>query len=128
MDTRVYNLQIRVLIYRDEGNYVAHALEMDLVAYGKTEKAALSELQRLIACQVSFAIAKGEEHLILFPAERALFDRWEAAQNSSLRALATDKPASMKARAVVISFSKEQIRKLIRGRSRFAPMTEAVCA
>ena len=61
METRIYDFQVRVLITRDGEQYVAHALEMDLVAYGDTEKEALEEVANLMRNQISFAVQKGQD-------------------------------------------------------------------
>jgi predicted RNase H-like HicB family nuclease len=124
------HVQVRALVYREDGDYVAHALEMDLVAQGKTEKAALAELQHMVACQVSFALQRGELHLIRFPAPREYFDRWEAAQAQTLDALATDKPLKMeaRARAVFVPITKKQLKSVTGADLRFARMPDPVCA
>jgi len=46
MNTHHYDLQIRALVTKEDGEFVAHALELDLVGYGATEKAAMDELFR----------------------------------------------------------------------------------
>jgi len=121
-DTHIYDAQIRVLIYQEDGGFVAHALEMDLVAYGDSEEEAKAELERLILAQISFALHKKEDHLIMFKAEKEFFDRWEAAQENSLKALATDKPLT--ARAIFIQIPKRKIRELLRNRGQFEPIPE----
>jgi hypothetical protein len=126
MDTHIYDIQIRVLIYPEEEGFVAHALEMDLVGYGDTQEEAKHELERLVACQISFAVQKREEHLISFPAEQQFFDRWEEAQKKSLLGITADKP--LKARAIFITFTKEQIKELKRGKKQFHLVTDAACA
>ncbi|MBI5386260.1 MAG: type II toxin-antitoxin system HicB family antitoxin [Verrucomicrobia bacterium] len=81
----LHNLQIRVLVCREEGQYLAHGLEMDLLGYGATEDEALRELTQAVQSQISFARQKKDDRLILFPAEKEYFDRWEAARTAALR-------------------------------------------
>jgi len=127
MDTNIYDFQIRVLIDRDGDQFVAHALEMDLVAYGKTAKAAVKELESLIFSQISFAIEKGEERLMIFPAPREYFARWEQAHTAALKDIATEKSTKMRVKAISICFTEQEIRKL--GRSRPFDLTPALaCA
>jgi hypothetical protein len=114
MDTTIYDFQIRVLIDRDGDAYVAHALEMDIVAYAKTEKAAMSELRNLVFNQMSFAIEKGKDHLMVFPAPKEYFDRWEAANTAALKGIATDKSVKVRVKAVSICFTEQDVRKLAR--------------
>ncbi len=92
MDKFVYNFPIRVLVYREDDEILAHAIEMDIVADGDTEEAAMSGLRQLIANQISFALQKGEEHLVWRRAPKECFDRWDAAQTKTFRAITADKP------------------------------------
>src|SRR2546426_11430055 len=114
VDTNIYDFQIRVLIDRDGDAYVAHALEMDIVAYGKTQKAAVKELKNLVFNQISYAIESGEEHLMLRAAPQEYFDRWEKAHTAALKGLATEKSTKMRVRAVSICFSVHDIKDIIR--------------
>ena len=107
MATRIYDFQVRVLITRDDNQHVAHALEMDLVAYGDTEKEAVEEVARLLRNQISFAIQKGEDHLIDFRAPQEFFDEWEKAQTAFLKGIAAGKCGGIKIRAVYLGFDTE---------------------
>ena len=59
MEAHVYDFQIRVLIYRENGEFVAHALEMDLLGCGETEAEALRELEDLIEAQIYKKLMRG---------------------------------------------------------------------
>jgi hypothetical protein len=48
------NLPLSVLCYEDDGLYVAHCLEMDILDYGETPQVVMEELQTLINAQVEF--------------------------------------------------------------------------
>src|SRR6266545_22973 len=108
MDTHIYDFQIRILLSKDEGNFVAHALEMDLVAYGKTEKEAVKELDSMIENQMSFAIERGDDRLMLFPAPKEFFEQWEQAHADALKGIAGNTSAKRQVRAVVRCLSKEE--------------------
>lgn len=79
-------VEIKVLLYddKDTGLWVAHALEMDILAEGKTESDALRGIIDLIHYQISFAAQKKDDSLIFFPAPKEYFDRWEAALSSHI--------------------------------------------
>ena len=79
MNTHVYSFGIRVLIYKEDGKFCAHALELDLLEYGKTEERAISELLEMIKSQISFARFKNDDSLLPFPAPKEFYERWEAA-------------------------------------------------
>jgi hypothetical protein len=104
MGKHVYNFQIRVLICQEDREVCAHALEMDLLGYGRTEEAAIEDLCNLIDCQLTFARAKNDDSLLLFPAEKPFFKRWEAAHAAALRnEVLQDKPVAITVKAVCIA-------------------------
>lgn len=72
-------MQYNVLGYREEGEWVALALELDLRGYGPTFEDALAEVEDLVIDQVSFAIMKNEPGLIYSPAEPPYFERFTQA-------------------------------------------------
>jgi hypothetical protein len=115
METRIYDFQGRILITRDDDKFVAHALEMDLVAYGDTEDEAVEEVANLMRNQISFAIQKGEEHLTNFRAPKEFFDEWEKVQAASLKGMVSGKNCGrIKMRAVTLVFGAEDIEALRR--------------
>jgi len=64
MDVCQYEFPIRVLLYQEDGEIIAHAIDLDIVAEGESEESAKKNLRQLIENQISFAIQNGEEHLI----------------------------------------------------------------
>ncbi|NJR42672.1 MAG: hypothetical protein HC767_08360 [Akkermansiaceae bacterium] len=54
------SLRLRAVLYREDGLWIAHALEMDLIGTGATESAALRELRRNVDAQFSFATQEGK--------------------------------------------------------------------
>ncbi len=110
MKTPFSDLPVRVLIYREDNDFVAHALEMDLLGYGKTEKAAKKALDEAIAAQIAFADSKERPAMVFSPAPRDIFKRWEAAQQAQIRGLSSrDQLTSLTARATVTSIASENI-------------------
>ena len=131
MEARIYDFQAKVLVTRDDDQYVAHALEMDLVAYGDTEDAALDEVVNLMQNQISFAFQKDNMRLIDFKAPKEFFNDWEKAQTDYLLGVVSGKgkPAHIKMRAFTVGFQKEEIeamRKRMTSRKAFDPTP--VCA
>jgi hypothetical protein len=106
-DKHIYDLGVRVLICREEGEVCAHALELDLLGYGKTENEAISELFEAIQCQISFARSKDDDSILRFPASQEFFDRWEAAHTAALRNLVfPQKSKAFAMRATCIAINK----------------------
>ncbi len=67
-------IHLNILGYKEDGEHVALALEMDLRGYGATIDAALAELQDLVLAQISFALFKGHPETIWFRAEQRYWD------------------------------------------------------
>ncbi|MCX6876312.1 MAG: hypothetical protein NTW21_21265 [Verrucomicrobia bacterium] len=68
-------LRLRAVIYPENGLWVAHALEMDLIGTGASEAVALRELRSNVEAQLSFA---KQENLNPFtPAPAAIQKLWE---------------------------------------------------
>ena len=63
-----YQNQFTFAIYKDDGKWVAHNLELDIVAVGTTKQQALKELQHLVVNQLSFAIHHKMEDTVYHPA------------------------------------------------------------
>lgn len=61
--------QIFVLGYQEEGEWCAHALNMDLRGYGKTFEDAFDELKGCVECHIETALEDGEPETIFFSAE-----------------------------------------------------------
>lgn len=126
MGTHIYNLQIRVLTYPEGGKIVAHALEMDILAYGDTEEKAIRELVELVDSQLLFAHQKREENLLLQKAPEEFFKRWDTAQEAALRSkLLGDKPGQLDVKAMMIPLS-EKISK--NPNKRFRRVADPACA
>jgi len=121
----LYSFQVRVLIYEEDGEFVAHALEMDLLGYGNDEKGAAMDLADLIDSQISFAREQNDDSLLLFPAPKELFERWEKAHLETLRSkVFGDKCQRLDVKAVAISLDRLDRR----SRRRFQPDPEHSCA
>jgi hypothetical protein len=86
-DKHIYGLVVRVLICQEDGEFCAHALELDLLGYGKTESDAVSELFKAIQSQISFARIKNDDSILRFPAPKEFYERWEAAHAAALKNL-----------------------------------------
>lgn len=126
MNRYFYNIQIRVLICPEDGEFVARALEMDLLGYGKTEREAIEELKSAIESQISFAHQMNDPGMIQFPADQSYFKRWEDAQIKALRhEILEDKPMRLESRAAIISFNEGELKSL---REKRFQKTQLVCA
>lgn len=87
-DILTVDLTINVLGYREEDEWVALALEMDLRGYGESFDAALEDLKDLVRMQISFAVQKGQPEMIQKPAEPIWYERFASLRAERLRHLA----------------------------------------
>ena len=113
METHTIELQIRVLICKEEEEFSARALEMDLLGYGKTEAEAVSDLKSAIESQISFAIQMKDDSLLNFPSDPEYLERWEEAHRKTLHSfIMGDKSAKIAGRGAFISFTRNDLKAL----------------
>lgn len=75
---------LSILGYREEDQWVALALEMDLRGFGDTWDEAVDDLREIVLMQISFAHFKGQLEMIWRHAEEEYWDRFRQAQRSRL--------------------------------------------
>jgi hypothetical protein len=113
MKAHYYDLSIRVLVYKEDDQFVAHALELDIPAYGNTESAAKKELKKLVGSQLSFASCMGKPEMVKFLAPKEFFDRWEKANQAQLSGEpVSEKSLGLRGKASVFVYSREDLTKL----------------
>ena len=78
------NLSVRVSVlgYIEDGDWVAHALEMNVIGVGDTWEEALSVLDENIQAQISFAKYRGDDSLIFQPAPPEFFEKFREVQEA----------------------------------------------
>ena len=106
----------RVLVYRDysDGDYIAHALEMDLIGFGDSPNKALTDLKNAMAAQISFAIQKKSVGAVHHMAPKSECDRWEKANRDAMADLASgDVSMSFECQARCIEFSAEELKRIM---------------
>ena len=81
------DVTINVLGYRENGDWIAHALEMDLVGVGDSFEEAIEALNEFIEAQVSFALYKKDPSLSFHDAPIRLFDLFSKVREIELRRL-----------------------------------------
>lgn len=71
-------IPLRVIVYSELDEWVAHVLEFDIVGTGSTPEEAQEELRDAIDCHVSFCMQENINPMS--PAPKRLFDLWNAVQ------------------------------------------------
>ncbi len=72
---------VRVLFYRDGGNWIAHCLEFDLVGHGRTRNAALKLLSQAIAIQMEASLKHRNPRNLFTPADGKYFVMFAAGRD-----------------------------------------------
>ena len=75
-----FSAHFSVLGYRDKDRHIAHCLEIDLVAEGKTAEEAKNNLVDLIFSYLRFGIARNIEQFIPHPAPKVFWDKFKEIQ------------------------------------------------
>jgi hypothetical protein len=68
------HIRLNIIVHEEENEYVAHCLEMDIVATNSTSRKAVNDLIDLIKAQITFAIENNNEDYLL---RSAPFNVWE---------------------------------------------------
>jgi len=115
MDTHVYDVFLPVLLYEENGEWNAHALEMDVVGSGPTPEKAESELKDAIFSQISFAAQMNNVDLISHPAPKEYFNRWKEAQQFMLAGLLEKSPdVCKKVRSIFIRIPRKEVQEAVK--------------
>jgi hypothetical protein len=55
-----FKFELRFVVYREAGVWLAHCLEMDIVAEGRSAGEALADVFQLCAAQIEFVVEQGD--------------------------------------------------------------------
>lgn len=64
----VGRFDLRVIIYKEDNDFVAHCLEMDIMGTGGNPGIAIEEMKRLVEAQIFYCVDKHIEDTIINPA------------------------------------------------------------
>lgn len=80
MDEETKTFEVRVITFREDSEWTALALEMNLRGYGTTRKAAIKDVLAMIVAQVTFAVQMGHPESVWHPAEEKHWRMFEEAR------------------------------------------------
>lgn len=100
---------LRAVLYREDGLWVAHALEMDLIGTGASEAGAVRELRSNAEAQLSFA--KQEKLNPFRPAPAAIQDLWNATNLEAL-GIVGKAPKTRSRSSRVLEWSDSQVERI----------------
>jgi len=90
-------LHLDVLVEKDGNHFIAHCLDLDIVAQGKTEPEARNNLIELIRDQIEFAVENDLEQLLVHPAPPEYWKKFYNIKSVKLRKVLARNPPSSKA-------------------------------
>lgn len=73
---------IRIVFYQEEGAWIAHCLEFDLVGDGATRESALGRLSQAIQIQLEATLDYGNPANLFHPADGKFFQMFAAVNDS----------------------------------------------
>lgn len=77
--------RLKILEYKDGDRYIAHCLELDLVAEGTTTKEAKENLNNLFSSYLQFAKENDIEQFAYHPAPKVYWDKFEKEYQKSTK-------------------------------------------
>lgn len=78
---------LRVLGYKEDGQWVAHCLEVDIIGTGHSYEVAKEDMIEALKAQYSFAQSKNDPGLMWHPAAHYYFVAWEKALAERMKSL-----------------------------------------
>jgi hypothetical protein len=105
VERHLFAISLRVLLWEEEGEVYAHALEVDLLGSGQSEQGALDDLLQALDTQVSFAALHNDKNAILRPAPDEDFAHWEQLNSEGLTGLPRSKKTTYK--AIVVAWNDQ---------------------
>jgi predicted RNase H-like HicB family nuclease len=78
---RDFRLELRAVFYREDGYWIAHCLEMDVMGHGKTKRVAFERMNYAITEQVGRSILNNNPENIFQPADGRFFEMFAAGKD-----------------------------------------------
>ena len=100
-------LHIDGVIYGEAGEFVAHALQLDLVVTAPTEEQAVDDLLDVCVAQIKYAFENDNFEYLFRPAPAKIWRKWQEAEGGFERSveISLGAKAKRKGRAPSLSFS-----------------------
>lgn len=88
---------LHILESKEQGYYIAHCLELDLVSQGHSREEARDNLADLIFSYLHFAMENNMEQFVYHPAPKACWDRFKKVRRRKIVSPQSLDPALLKA-------------------------------
>jgi predicted RNase H-like HicB family nuclease len=80
-------LPLRIVFYKEDGAWVAHCLEFDLLGDGSTQEHALGQLLEAISLQIEATLEHNNPANLFCPADGKFFEMFAAGKNIAIEEL-----------------------------------------
>ena len=84
------HFRLNIILHEEDNEFIAHCLEMDIVATNTTQKKTIDDLIDLIKAQIVFAINNGNEDYLLKSAPFEVWDKIRTAKKCDSRMIRID--------------------------------------
>ncbi|HEV3006283.1 MAG TPA: hypothetical protein VGX78_17570 [Pirellulales bacterium] len=82
-----FRMPLRIVLYQENGDWIAHCLELDLVGDGSTREKACASLSASINAQLDFYIRHRESAQLFRPAPAEFFKMFAAGKDIAIAEL-----------------------------------------
>jgi hypothetical protein len=89
MSEEAKTFEVNVLIFRDDSEWSAVALEMNVRGYGASQQDARRDVIEMLSAQVTYAVQMGHPETVWSRAEQKYWQMWEQARRSEFVAEAS---------------------------------------
>lgn len=79
--TQTLRLPLRIVFYQEDGGWIAHCLEFDLMGDGPTQQDAMKELAEAIFLQIEASVEHNNAANLFNPAEGKFFEMFAAGKD-----------------------------------------------
>ncbi len=77
--------ELKILLFKNGEEYVAHILDFDLVGTGTTREEALKEVSDSAAAQIAYALEHNNVNGLFHHAPQECYEKWEKAEQYHMR-------------------------------------------
>ena len=81
---RTFHIPLRIVFYKEEGDWVAHCLEFDLLGDGRTKEDALERLVEAIGLQLEASLEHDNPPNLFSPAPGKYLEMFAAGRNTTV--------------------------------------------
>ena len=91
-------ISLRVVFYKEEGRWIAHCLEFNLIGHGKTKRGALKMLSQAITIQFTQSVKHNNPKNLFSPADGKFFFANDVLKSPAQQMFRQEDPADPPAR------------------------------